>query len=72
VANLKQRISALERAHIPKDWLVMECETAPTQSQLDEMEAATKAGQVAVLFGQRHDWLWMPGADKPWLENEQV
>jgi len=47
-------------------WLVLECEEAPTDTQIAEMEVAHAQGRMSILFLERHSTIWLPGFDKPW------
>ncbi len=66
MSNLKVRVTELEKRRPKAEWLILHCETEPTEEQLCQMENAEQAGQMALLFGQRYDTVWRLGCHKPW------
>jgi hypothetical protein len=66
MSKLNARLIALEKQVSKSDWLILHCETEPTDEQLSQMEKAERTGQMALLFGQRYDTVWRLGYLKPW------
>ena len=68
--RLTDRLQALERAAraVDGELVVIECQGQPTATQIDELEAAAKAGRRLFIAGPGLDWGWMPGAGMrhPW------
>jgi hypothetical protein len=60
------RVRALESLTMDSTWLVLECDTIPTDTQVQQMEEARAEGRISILFLERHSTIWLPGFDKPW------
>ena len=68
MTRLVDRLQALEQAAraVSGALVVIDCDGVPTDAQIEEWQAAAKAGRCLFIAGPAGpNWGWMPGAGIP-------